>query len=189
MRTPPFLYPFQLEANIILKPLKAADTEDFFAFVETNRTHLEQFDPFVAKFHSPKDVRKTLSNIQRRWREGRTLTCGIWDGLRLIGWCNGGLNHHTKTIEIGYGLDKAYVGRGIITRTVQTIITYAFSHLDIQQAWLSCWTGNTASIRIAESLGFTPQNPLLPANPAKGLRQPQQKYTLRRSSDRLPDGL
>jgi ribosomal-protein-serine acetyltransferase len=180
MNIPPPLYPFKLESKILLKPLGPEDTDSFYAFVVANRSHLQRFDPFVAELQTAKDIQKTLTRIHRRHEQGRSLSCGIWEGHNLIGWLNCGLNRKTKGMRIGYGLAEDHQGRGIITHTAQTVLNYAFAELGMKYAWLTCWTTNIPSIHVAERLGFKPEPKIMPAEPSKGILQTQFRFTLQK---------
>ncbi|MCP4271249.1 MAG: GNAT family N-acetyltransferase [Gammaproteobacteria bacterium] len=73
---------------------------------------------------------------------------------KLIGWC--GLQYLTDTdeIEVGYLLDKAYWGQGLITEAAQFSIQYGFETLDIKELIGITHPDNTASQRVLEKIGL-----------------------------------
>ena len=176
-------YPLNLDQNLTLKPLSPDQTNDFFAFVQQNRNHLEQFDPFVAAFHTSTDVHNVLSKISRLRQEGQSLSCGIWMNNKIIGYFNCGLDHEKKAIQIGYGLASNHTGQGIITRTARAILNYAFQNYNMNYAWLTVWIDNASSIKVAERLGFKREDKVLPAKPERGILTEQYRYTLEKPTN------
>ena len=176
----PTFYPYQLDKNITLKNLEARDAKEFYMFLQRNKAHLTRFDPFADTFPTIADTRKDLSMIDELYRKGQRLSCGIWENDKIIGYLTGIIDPKQKSIEIGFGIGQDHQGQGIITRTAQAILSYAFSDCDIEYAWLTTWIGNTASIKVAEKLGFKREAKTLPPKPESGILQEQYKYILTR---------
>lgn len=175
------LYPQSLDIYK-LNRLKQEHAKAFFAFISKNRAHLEKYDPFVSQFQNLKDVEEALRQIQDYYDNGISLSCGIWEKNSLIGYFICGLDLETKSMECGYGLAQKYQGRGIITRTAQIILRYAFEELGMNYAWLTCWTNNAPSIKVAERLGFRQDQEVILANEGKGILHDQYRYKLLRPS-------
>ena len=66
--------------------------------------------------------------------------------------------HHIDSLnrktEIGYWLDLAHQGRGIVTRSTARLTDYAFNEQDCNRVVLHCALGNVKSRAVAERLGF-----------------------------------
>jgi ribosomal-protein-serine acetyltransferase len=170
-------YPLSIGDGIEMKALGVSDVEAFWAFVLEDRAHLEEFDSFVKEFQSVDDVYATLSKIQSLREQGKSLTCGIWDGDRLIGFMNGGFDD-SGGLHMGYSLARKYEGRGIMTRAGRAILGYAFAEVQMPYAWLDCWVTNTRSMRLAERLGFRAEDKLIPPDPGSGSPVAQRRYVL-----------
>lgn len=80
------------------------------------------------------------------------MSLGIWYQGRLVGSLS--LNIEAKSGEIGYWLDAAYDGRGIVTRTVRALIDHSFAVLKLQRVWLRAAVDNQPSRRVAERVGM-----------------------------------
>ena len=176
--TMPPLYPVVLSDGLVLRPLREENAQQFFALVTDNRAHFERYDPWFTEFQQVEDVRRALAKIQNFFEHGNSLTCGIWDNERLVGYFICG-ELHTKAAKTGYGLAAEYLGRGIIARTGRIVLDYAFSTMGIESAWLNVWTNNEQSIHTAERLGFKREPEILPATPEDGNRMTQYRYILK----------
>lgn len=60
-----------------------------------------------------------------------------------------------RSMEIGYDLDPAFWGRGLMTEALTTILDFAFERLDVNRAQAIAMPRNRASRRLLERLGFT----------------------------------
>jgi RimJ/RimL family protein N-acetyltransferase len=56
--------------------------------------------------------------------------------------------------EIGYWLGEPYWGRGIMTDAVGLVTDYAFRALSLERVFAVPFTGNVASCRVLEKVGF-----------------------------------
>ena len=58
------------------------------------------------------------------------------------------------TVEIGYGIEKAYEGLGYMTETVRAFAEHAVRHLGIAHVIAETEKDNAASMRVLEKSGF-----------------------------------
>ncbi|MFJ7919125.1 GNAT family N-acetyltransferase [Lysinibacillus fusiformis] len=74
---------------------------------------------------------------------------------KVIGTC-GYLNYEKEhnRIEIGYDLNPAFWGQGIMQETLDKIIHFAFTSMDINKIEAKVEPENKASIRLLEKLNF-----------------------------------
>ena len=64
------------------------------------------------------------------------------------------LSAENRRCEIGYWLNKAFTGKGIVTRATEKITEYAFNEIDMHRVVLKAASKNTASCAVAERLNF-----------------------------------
>jgi ribosomal-protein-alanine N-acetyltransferase len=57
--------------------------------------------------------------------------------------------------SIGYWIDEAYAGRGIIPRAVATVIDHCFGPVGLHRVEVAIRPENTSSLRVVEKLGIT----------------------------------
>jgi ribosomal-protein-serine acetyltransferase len=75
---------------------------------------------------------------------------------RPVAWC--GLHDFdwpAQQCETGYWVRKSAQGRGLATEAASALLRYAFGVLGMRRVGLTHSSGNEASRRIAEKLGFT----------------------------------
>jgi RimJ/RimL family protein N-acetyltransferase len=81
---------------------------------------------------------------------GIELTSGppvIWCSLYDLEWT-------ARQCHTGFWVRKSAQGKGIATETANAMVRYAFEALGMQRVGLTHSSGNDASRRIAEKLGF-----------------------------------
>jgi len=79
---------------------------------------------------------------------------GIWYRDALVGILDYRPNWRNRTVELGYWLDAALQGKGIVTQAYRTMVRYAFEEHQVQKAVISCAIDNPRSRAVAERLGF-----------------------------------
>src|SRR5947209_10267740 len=130
------LVDFALNAGggIIVRPFRKHDAHELFALTLANRESLSQWLTWVPSVTSVGDTREYLRGSERSALEHRAFVCGIYVNGPLAGaselpdidW----LNRHAK---IGYWLDDAHRGQGIMTRAARALVEYAFDALDLNR--------------------------------------------------------
>lgn len=145
-----------VDADIELRLPHASDAQELFRLIDSDRLHLRQWLPWV-------DYETTLaeslefvqrSQLQYEKKEGFQL------GIFYQGSLSGVIGYHTinwpgRHVEIGYWLNSAFEGRGIMTRACRRLVSYAFDELTLNRVGILCAVGNSRSRAIPERLGFT----------------------------------
>ncbi|WP_157156757.1 GNAT family N-acetyltransferase [Diaminobutyricimonas sp. LJ205] len=91
--------------------------------------------------------------IPRGWSDGTHLTWAIRHNNRFAGIVSldriaaGGA-------AIGYWMDPAFRSRGIMSRAVPEVVTYAFEDLSLDRLEWRAFAGNKASAAVASKAGF-----------------------------------
>jgi len=80
--------------------------------------------------------------------ESATGTAVIWCGLHDIDW-------QSRQCSTGYWVRKTAQGRGFAMEATNALVRYAFGALGMRRIGLTHSSGNEASRRIAERLGFS----------------------------------
>lgn len=80
--------------------------------------------------------------------EAATGTAVIWCGLDDIDW-------EGRQCNIGFWVRKSAQGQGVATEAANSLVRYAFAALGMRRIGLTHSSGNEASRRIAERLGFS----------------------------------
>lgn len=149
----PFL---KIDDDLILHQPQVDFAEELFALVNTNRTHLEKWLPWVKETKTADDSRQFLKEARRFNQGGQQFhTLIIYKGniVGLVGF-NTIRKAHQKG-EVGYWIAENVQGKGIVTKATKRLIDYGFKHLNLNRILISVSTQNTASKRVARRLGFT----------------------------------
>jgi ribosomal-protein-serine acetyltransferase len=142
--------------GIQMRQFEPCDAQTVFAVVERNREHLRQWLPWVDRSHSPVDIRQFILRVQAQFEADQGPNAGIWvDGVLAgnvgchpIDWAH-------RSSSLGYWIDAAHQGKGVITRCCAAMLDYVFEEMLLHRVEIRCGTGNTRSGAIPERLGFT----------------------------------
>lgn len=149
------MFTLKVDHELELRLFQRQDSSKFFQLVEENRSHLSKWLPWVQNMATPYDAESIISLWQQQFAENTGCNAGIFYRGELVGSI--GLHQidwHNKFTSIGYFLAKKAEGRGIITRTVRSILNYAFFHLGLNRVEIRCGVNNKKSRAIPERLGF-----------------------------------
>ena len=144
-----------------LRLLEGRHAAELFALTDRNRAHLRPWLPWVDQTTSPADTRAFIAGTLHQLAENNGLHVGIWFRGELVGVIGFlYVKWPSRKTEIGYWLDAAAQGHGIMTRACRALIEYAFSELGLNRVEIHCAPGNTRSCAVPERLGFTQEGVL-----------------------------
>jgi ribosomal-protein-serine acetyltransferase len=156
----PDLLPRDLGAGLVLHATTIADADEAFAVVDAERDRLRDWLPWVDGTGSVDVEREFLASVEA----GNTVGTAVGLTLRVDGGFAGLLGLRIDgmhdSVEVGYWLASAYLGRGLITRSVAASIDLAFGPLGLHRFQLRAATGNRRSRAVAERLGMTHEGTL-----------------------------
>jgi ribosomal-protein-alanine N-acetyltransferase len=100
-----------------------------------------------------------VRRMRREAREGRTLPWALCVDGRLAGQVTvGGIAWGSlRSAYIGYWIDEAVAGRGIMPRAVAMAIDHCFDALHLHRVEINIRPENAASLRVVEKLGLRPE--------------------------------
>jgi ribosomal-protein-serine acetyltransferase len=155
--------------GIELRLLEERHAPALFAAVDRNRHRLREWLGWVDGTCSEEDSREFIRVALAGFRDGEVLHLGIWEGARLVG----GAGHHridrlNRNTSIGYWLDAAAEGKGIVTRTCEALLDYLIFEQGLHRVEIRCATANTRSCAVAARLGFAREGVLREAEWAGG---------------------
>ena len=146
---------FEIDQNHKLRVLQSQDAKVLFALIDKNRSYLRRWLPWLDYETEEANSAFFIRKMQRQLEAGESLVCGVFVEDELIGMC--GYNEIDKTnqsVEIGYWLSEDVQGSGIITRSIEFFIEYAFENLGIEKVQIPVAEENFKSRAICERLGF-----------------------------------
>lgn len=136
---------------LLLKQIELTDAKDVFETINSQRTYLRKWLPFV---DHTRDIEDSIQFIKTVNRNDETVFVLNYQNnfAGLIGFR--GTDFSNKKTEIGYWLSEPFQKKGIVTNAVKALVTYAFNELDMNRIEINCAVGNEASKRIPQKLGF-----------------------------------
>ncbi len=150
------MFIIQVDAEIELKMMGHKDHVRLFELIDSNRTYLRKWLPWVDQNTSPTDSEQFVTNAFENHANRTSLSAGIFYHDELVGVI--GFNTYdwrNQIGTIGYWLGEKYQGKGIMTRAVEALINYGFNKLELNRLQLFAAVENHPSRAIPENLGFT----------------------------------
>ena len=157
------MHPIKLRVSdfVELRQLAREDAEELTRLIERNRAYLRVWLPWLDNSTSIIDTARFLGRAVEQAEDHNGLTLGIVCNAKLAGVIGQHyLDSFNRRTEIGYWIDAAYQGRGIVTRATARLTDYAFQEQDCNRVILQCAVGNTKSRAVAERLGFVQEGVL-----------------------------
>jgi len=145
----------QVSHSVSLRQIAEDDAEELTVLIDRNRTHLKQWLPWLDNSTGICDTARFIGrSLEQAWDDN-----GLTFGIVCDGALAGVIGQHyldsqNRRTEMGYWLDEAQQGRGIVTRAAARFTDYAFTEQDCNRVILHCAVGNAKSRAIAERLGF-----------------------------------
>jgi ribosomal-protein-serine acetyltransferase len=143
--------------GIEIRLFEPADAEACFAVVDRNRAYLRAWLPWVDASHSPDDIRHFIETVAiPHYESDKGPNCGIWIDGEFAGsiGCHE-INLGYRNCSMGYWVDAAHQGKGVVTKCCVSLLDYLFDELGLHRVVIECATGNQRSCAIAERLGFS----------------------------------
>ena len=146
----------QLETDrLILREMMLDDVEFYFRHFNNNKIVEGSCHPGPESFEAAKEELERYCKTP--FKENRGIRWGIVrkGSKELIGTC--GYYDWDKTArraEIGYDLDPACWGQGIMTEALRTMLVYGFEKMELNRIQAIIDSKNTRSIKLVQRLGF-----------------------------------
>jgi ribosomal-protein-serine acetyltransferase len=144
-----------LNSETDLRPVRLEDAEELYAVVDRNRGRLMQWLPWATPDYSLADARAFLAFHVRENTEGASFTTAIRHRGAICG-CIGlhRIDHLHLSTSIGYWIDEAHEGKGIVTAACRAMITAGFRDFRLHRIEIRCATWNHRSSSIPRKLEF-----------------------------------
>lgn len=142
-----------VDKDIYLKEIGLKDAPAIFKTIDTEREYMGEWLPFVEDTLEISYTRRFIEGYINS--EKTDLTCAIYFQDKFVGLI--GLkdtDQINKKTEIGYWLSESFQHQGIVTRSCQTLINYAFDNMNMNRIQIKAATDNLKSRRVSERLGF-----------------------------------
>ena len=148
--------------NFTIRLIEKEESDKFFELIERNRSRLKKYFPnTVREVGSKKDAAHHLLVSHEQMEKKEKYLFGLYCKDELIGYTNvKNFDWEIPKCELGYFIDEAYEGRGLMTKMVKNISDYCFEELKVLKVFLRIAKENQGSIKIAERTGFIKEGSL-----------------------------
>ena len=158
------------DAEVLLRPF-AEDDVAALAEAHQNDPEIDRWTRIPSPY-TEADALEFLTTTEER-------AFAIFDGPtgELLGGI-GARVHDEGVVEIGYWVRASTRGRGVATRALRLVASWAFEELGAGRLQLVTEPANRASQRVAEKAGFTREGTLRSLLEFKGRRRDAVMYSL-----------
>jgi ribosomal-protein-serine acetyltransferase len=145
-----------VKENLELRTLKPIDAQSFFEIIRKNNIHLRQWFGWLDDDKTVADTEKYIIESNKRFANKEGLDLAIFykgeqvGGIGLFPW-----DTAHKKVSIAYWLAEEFQGKGIMTDSLNMVVEYAFTVMDLNRIEIAYAVGNTKSAALPKKLGFT----------------------------------
>jgi ribosomal-protein-serine acetyltransferase len=144
---------FRLPDGCELRELGEADADELHALIERNRARLAKWIHWAAD-QTPVQTLAFIRRARQKAADGSGLhRCIVVDG-RIAGVVTLSVDAANHSAAVGYWLDEACEGRGLVTAAVAALVDNAFEHWRLNRVEIRAEVDNRPSRAVAERLGF-----------------------------------
>ncbi|MFF2479514.1 GNAT family N-acetyltransferase [Paenibacillus sp. NPDC058071] len=141
--------------RLLLRELTAGDAESLFRYFSDDRV-TDYYD--LETFTETSQALALIETWQAGWRQDICLRFGIalsHDPSNIIGTCgfHGWRREHSRT-QIGYELNPAYWGKGIMAEALAAVIEFGFEQMGWNRIEALIHSANDRSRQLLEKSGF-----------------------------------
>lgn len=152
--------PFLMTPRLTLRPLAMRDTDAVFAMLSDDETMRFWDWPAFRDRETVSDV------VAAQIRNADSGTAMYWaialtpEG-EAIGSCDlSDIDRHHSRAEVGFLFNRTWWGNGYAHEAMDAIVSFATEDLRLARLWARFHTGNAASQRLLERLGFAREGTL-----------------------------
>ena len=134
---------------------RTVTAEELFGLVDANRDYLKKWLPWLDFNRSAQDTEAFIKSVIEQYESGNGPQNAIFHDDVMCGVCGFHPIDRGNNIErIGYWLDEARCGKGIVTNAVRVLVEVGFREYKLNRIEIACATENYRSRAIPEKLEF-----------------------------------
>lgn len=137
--------------NQIVIP-KLEDSTEIFKLINRNRLELSEWLPWVSALKSIDDE---IIFLRDALKDKTKLIFAIKINKNIVGMIDlHGIDLHMGTAEVGYWLDKSYVGRGIMSKALTELEKLAKKEYKLKKLKIILDLNNIKSLKVAKTNNY-----------------------------------
>lgn len=139
---------------LVLEQLSPSDAGKVFSLVESSRTELQEYLPWVEHTNTPDDTETFILKTLNDRKTGESYHYGMLFDDELVGHIS--LMHvDVKTEpEIGYWIATKAAGKGITSEAVKALTAFGLETLGLDNIVIKAEPSNVASNKVAKKCGY-----------------------------------
>lgn len=145
----------QFAESITLRPVELDDAEIYLRMVAENYDRLSPWHSASMPSRRVDERRKAMAADLKQGDDGQGHWWLIYSGEELAGTI--ALHHvhaRNRTAFVGYWLSKEFEGKGLMTKSLETVLSWSFSDLGLLRVEIECAVNNVRSCAVPERLGI-----------------------------------
>lgn len=144
-----------VDSEISLSLPAVEDAEELFLLIDRNRIHLRKFLGWLDTTLDVVDTRNFIQENLPLWLQLESIHLSVRQGKELVGAVGfHQIDYQNQSAFMGYWLDEGNQGKGIMTKSVKSLMDYGVEVLKLHRIQILCATHNKRSEKIALHLGF-----------------------------------
>ena len=148
-----FIYP--IDEELSLKLVTEKDAEEVYQMIDSSRDHFREWLGWLDHSTKVEDAKANIQANLKRFISNEGLDTAIVYKGKIVGKIGfNTINRANQTASIGYMLDEAFQGKGIMTRAVKAMLKIAFEEYRLHKVEIHAAVGNIKSRNIPIRLGF-----------------------------------
>ena len=152
------MFKHDLSGGAQLRLLEARHAVQMFALIDSNRTHLREFLPWVDGTRSLEDTLGFRQASLEKFARNQGFDAGIFEHGKLAGVIGlHGISWSHRQTSIGYWLGAEFQGRGLMGRAVNAVLEHCFDGLGLHRVGSAAATVNLRSNAVLVKAGFKPE--------------------------------
>jgi ribosomal-protein-serine acetyltransferase len=145
----------KVDDEVVLKMLGIDQAAMIFSEVDANRDYLRRFLGWVDSTIHVRDTEQFIQRALSKSIQLESLTLGVWYKNMLVGLVGfHEIDFLNRSSSIGYWLSEKHQGKGVMARSVQTLVDYGINELRLHRIEIRCAVSNVKSQKIPLKMGF-----------------------------------
>lgn len=147
-------FPVLKTERLVLRQVRPSDAPALFA-IFSNPAVTRYYDQ--PTFTELAQAEELAARMRQRFADKRTIRWTITrpSDDQLLGTCGfAEWKRHFHCAAVGYELAQSEWGQGIMTEVLTAVLTFGFTHMQINRVEAYVMTGNDPSMRLLQKLGF-----------------------------------
>ncbi|MGM9986712.1 MAG: GNAT family N-acetyltransferase [Bacillaceae bacterium] len=149
-------YKLTVDEDITIKIFELKEADQLFELSQQSRSHLTPWFSWIERTNNVTDTKYFIQRSLKQLAMKNGFHAGIWYkeqlvgviGLQFIDWLN-------RRTTIGMWISPDLQGKGIMSKSIDTVLKYVFIHLELHRVEVRCQANNLRTQNLLQKLQFT----------------------------------